>query len=147
MAERYDATFRFRKEEISDEEYNELVSRIEDFDQVEIETHREDIQEARLSDPATTADLTAMLIIVNGVNALISLYQIAQDHPAFAGANIRDESEEEFVRIDEAYINIGAVEKDAIVGKVEADVYLVKQSDIDFEKVAKAGTKYEEREE
>lgn len=147
MTERYDADFRFRKENITDEEYEELIEQFERIDQVEIETRQKDLQEALLSDPATFIELTAVSLTVHGTDILISLYQIARDYPSFAHANIRDENGEKIEEVDRTVVDTGAVEESAIIGHVEGDLTLVLASDIDYGKVAKAGTGFKDREE
>ena len=144
MTESYSAQVRFAKEELSDDEYEKILEEFEQVEQVEIETRKKEMGEAHLSDPATVIALNAAGLVVHGTDVLISIYQIARSHPGFAGAKIQDENGEEIQTVGRDYIDAGAVEQESIIGNVEGDVYIVRESDIDWDTVMKAGTKHEE---
>lgn len=146
MTNRYDTQFYFNKARISDEEYEEIIDQFEEFDQVEIETRKEDLYEGLYSDPATVIALNAAGVVVHGIDVLISLYEIAQSHPGFARAKIEDENGEEIQPVQRDYIDAGVVNKESVIETVEGDVniYFVRDSDIDQEALIKAGTEREE---
>ena len=144
MTYRYNAQVRFAKEQLSDDEYEEILKEFEQFEEIEIETRKKEMGVAQLSDPATLIALNAAGLVVHGTDVLVSIYKIAQAHPGFAGADIQDENGESIQAVGRDYIDVGAVKQETVIENVEGDVYLVRESDIDQDMVRKAGTKHEE---
>ena len=151
MSKRYNAKFSFSKDQVSDDEYEQILEEFEQVEQVEIETRKEDRGVARLSDPATHLALTAAGLPIHGTDVLLSMYQIARAHPAFVTASIQDENGESIETVGQDYIDAGVVDKEAAIGElnVEGDdntinLYLVNGSDIDHDRLREAGTEREE---
>lgn len=150
MSRTYNAQFRYNEDEISDEEYDEILAEFEGLDQVEIETRKDEFQEAQLSEAATTIALNAAAVVVHGTDLLVSLYQIARSHPAFAGVSLRDGDGNKILPVSRDYIDAGAVGEESVIVTVEGDinaegdVYLVEKSAIDWMKGAETETDHEE---
>ena len=144
MTESYNAQIRFNREKLSDEEHEGILEQFEQFEEIEIETHKKKMEEAQLADPATVIALNAAALVVHGTDVLVSIYKIARSHPAFAGADIQDENGESIQAVGRDYIDVGAVKQETVIENVKDDVYLVRDSDIDWDTVMKAGTKHEE---
>lgn len=139
--------FSFSKDQVSDDEYEQILEQFEQFDQVEIETRKEDRRIVRLADPATHLALTAVDLAIHGTDVLLSIYQIAQANPGFVAASIQDENGESIkaVRQDDP----DEIDEEAAIGtlNVEGDditINLYYNSDIDFDAAANAGTDFEE---
>lgn len=150
MSRTYDAQFRYNEDKISDEEYDEILAEFEGLDQVEIETRKDEFQEAQFSEAATTIALNAAAVVVHGTDVLVSLYQIARAHPAFAGVSLQDGDGNEILPVGRDYIDAGVVGEESVIVtiegdiNVEGDVYLVEKSAIDWMKGAETEADHEE---
>lgn len=150
MTERYSAQIHFAKEKLSDDEYEEILSKFEGLDQVEIETRKDEFQEGQFSEAATTIALNAAAVIVHGIDVLVSLYQLARSHPAFVRASFQDGDGNEILPVERNYIDAGAVGEESVVVVVEGDVnaegdvYLVGKSGIGWMKGSETETDHEE---
>jgi hypothetical protein len=151
MTETYAIDLHFREEDISDEEYDAILQEIEELeDDVEIISRKEDRKfDALSADPATVVALNAALLAVHGTDILLTVYQIARNHPAFASVLIQDESGERVETLTRDHIEAGEIDEDVIIGTVEGDVnigdvFLVAESDVDWLEIAQGADDGEE---
>lgn len=151
MSKRYNAEFRFSKDHVSDDEFEQILEQFEQFEQVEIEARRKYRGISQLAEPATHIALIAAGVAVHGTDVLVSMYQIARSNPGFVMASIQDENGESIETVGQDYIDAGVVDKEATIGtlNVEGDgntinLYLVNDSDIDQDRLREAGTEREE---
>lgn len=90
MSDNYTVDIPVRRENLSDEEFDALVSELKDVDEgVDIAGNEGDGSPSANS-AENAAFLTVVSLTVSGTDLLLTLYQMARTHPYTQGFSIRD---------------------------------------------------------
>ncbi len=128
MSDNYTVDIPVRKENLSDGEFDALVSELEDVDEGVHIAGNEGDGSLSANSVENAAFLTVVSLTVSETDLLLNLYQLAKTHPHIQGFSIRDSSLK-IMSDNEVHIHgdVHVIESDNVEGK---NHYLVDPSKV-----------------
>jgi hypothetical protein len=113
----------FRADDITDEEYETVISELEAVEGVEVDERKQDAAMVANSDAGGSLALMAGTLAVTSVDTLVNIYKLARSNPSFYQMWTRDEDGHQVEPWAEDRMEMYGVEEDdeIVLAKVEGD--------------------------
>jgi len=123
MTGTYSANVNFVNEDITDDDYEQAISRLEAVDGVDVEERKQNVAMVANSEAGGSLTLIAATLAVTSIDTLVNIYKLARENPSFYHVWITDEDDNKIEPWGDERMEFYGIDgdDDRVLAKVDGD--------------------------